>query len=319
MTRIRRKAGVALLASGALAAPGFGARAATASASAPACTIGLPIEERVVLEPRNETFYSVDVLNPDLVRYKGRYLLFFSGNDQHTEGGHWHTGVALSDSPLGPFRVAPRVKARFYNGGTTVADGRLYQAASIPEDHNPRLYTSTDARRWREIARMPGGSEGSWRAWQSDMHLQPGLEAYWAGRAGPGGADIGISRYQRGRWTGFERAVRRGPAGSWDHMDLGEPAVFAVKRRTFMLYGGLGSSGQARQIGLAAKTSQGWKKCGLAIAAGRRWYRQNAIDPEPLVAGDRLYVYFGGGQRPSLGADMDGRIGVRVYDLTGVG
>ena len=36
--------------------------------SAPTCDFGPPVSERVVLSPRPGTFYSADVLNPDVVR-----------------------------------------------------------------------------------------------------------------------------------------------------------------------------------------------------------------------------------------------------------
>jgi hypothetical protein len=84
-----------------------------------------------------------------------------------------------------------------------------------------------------------------------------------------------------------------------------------------MLYGGLTADGQPRQIGIAVRTGGRWRRCGDAplVAAGGPWYGQNAIDPEPLVAGDRLYIYFAGGARVGLGGDLAGTIGVRIYRL----
>jgi hypothetical protein len=84
-----------------------------------------------------------------------------------------------------------------------------------------------------------------------------------------------------------------------------------------MLYGGLGGHGEPRHIGLARLTRKGWRRCGREpfISAGRRWYVRNAIDPEPQIVGDKLFVYFGGGVFPSLGGDMRGTIGLRVYRL----
>jgi beta-xylosidase len=42
------------------------------------------------------------VENPSMVRYRGRYLLLYSGNSWHTE--LYATGYAVCDSPLGPCR-----------------------------------------------------------------------------------------------------------------------------------------------------------------------------------------------------------------------
>ena len=88
-----------------------------------------------------------------------------------------------------------------------------------------------------------------------------------------------------------------------------------------MLYGGLAEDGKPRQIGVAVQTSDGWRRCGAGplIPAGDGWYSQNAIDPEPLVVGNRLYVYFAGGTRASLGGNMNGTIGVRTYLLRASG
>jgi hypothetical protein len=109
--------------------------------------------------------------------------------------------------------------------------------------------------------------------------------------------------------------------GMWDGRDLGEPATFSLGGRRYMLYNGLRADGRPRAIGLAVLTRRGWRRCGRReqIEPGGSWYRRNAVDPEALVAGDRLYVFFGGGNRPSLGANMGGTIGVRAYRLADVG
>jgi hypothetical protein len=58
------------------------------------CSLGTQLGEgRQLLAPRAGTFYSVDALNPDVVVFHGRYLMYFSGNDRHTEAGNWRTGL----------------------------------------------------------------------------------------------------------------------------------------------------------------------------------------------------------------------------------
>jgi hypothetical protein len=283
------------------------------------CSLGPPIAEHVLLRPKPGTFYSVDALNPDVVYYHSRYLLFFSGNSSPTAGGDWRTGLATAKRPWGPFEVDTRVSEDFYNGGTIIRDGRLLHGANAPASRSAALFSSANGRRWRRHTTMPSPRTPSWRFFQSDLFLDARprqVDVYFAGRPGATGADLGVAHYRGGRWRGFEKILDR-PPGRWDSLDLGEPAVFHVRGRTFMLYGGLGGDGEPRHIGLARRTSKGWQRCGSKplIAAGRGWYRRNAIDPEPLVVGDRLYVYFGGGLVSSLGGNMAGTIGLRVYRI----
>ena len=122
----RRARAMLLLGACMLAGDGSG----VARAGGP-CAFGAPVSERVVLAPAPGTFYSVDVLNPDVVRTRHGYRLYFSGNDRRTDAGFWRTGVARSDSPTGRFRVDPGVRLRFLNGGTTRSGGRWYHAASV--------------------------------------------------------------------------------------------------------------------------------------------------------------------------------------------
>jgi hypothetical protein len=282
--------------------------------------LGQLVSEKVVLRPRGGTFYAVDVLNPDVVRYRGRFLLFFSGNSAETNAGEWHTGVAVATSPEGPYSVDRRLRARFYNGGTAVVNGRLVHAANVPGRREPVLYTSVSGRRWREVSAMPAPETPGWRFWQSDLYLYSrgaGVDAYFAGRPGPSGADLGQVHYEKGRWGKFTRTLQRDGQG-WDAEDLGEPAVFQTGERRYMLYGAFTFPGDRRHIGLARLTRTGWVRCGNRpfIAAGGQYSRVKAIDPEPLVVGNRLYVYFGGGQRSSLGGNMGGMILLRTYRLS---
>jgi hypothetical protein len=282
------------------------------------CDFGRPVAERVVLRPQEGTFFSVDVLNPDLVRQGSRYLLFFSGNSANTDAGAWRTGVAFGWRPLGPFRVDPRLHEPFFNGGTVLARGRFFHGANVPDRRGPLLLTSRTGLAWRLLSAMPAPPQPSWRFLQSDLYLRArnrGLDVYFAGRPGPGGADLGVARYDRGHWTGNRRIlVRKGERAG--EVDLGEPAVFQARNRTYMLYAVQAEYNGPRQIWLAYRSQSGWRRCSAPFIGVRApAYPANAIDPEPLIVGDRLYVYFGGGQRPGEGGNMAGVIVARVYAL----
>jgi hypothetical protein len=292
--------------------------AAAAQAAQPAaCDLGQPVAQRILVAPRAGTWYSIDALNPDVVRWRHRYWLFFSGNDVHNPDGHWRTGVAVSRSPLGPFRVLKR-NWEFVNGGTLVRGGRLWQAATTPA--GPALMRSATGLRWQTVAPVPRFPD--WRAVVSDFSLRPwgdGIRAYFAGRTGPTGADIGAVTYRDGRWQNWLLLLSR-DAVLGDGSDLGEPGVFRYGGRTLMVYGRMRAD-YVRELALAYRRNGFWQKCPRPFftAPATGWYRGNVIDPEPMVIGNRLYLYFGGGTSPSLGGDMDGRIGVRVYRLPRAG
>jgi hypothetical protein len=306
---------VGVLSALALALPGSGG-SGTSLLGSRICDFGRPLQEKVILRPRPTTFYSVDVLNPDVVKSGGRYLLFFSGNRSRTAAGDWRTGLATAPRPLGPWRVDTRMHTDFLNGGTAWVAQAFYQAASSPR--GPAVFRSVDGLRWRFWKPIPQPRGESWRRLESDFSLSrapEGLRLFFAGRPSPSGADIGTARYGNGSWRDFRRIIVRTP-GTWDSVDLGEPASFRARGRTYMVYSGLGANGKARHVGLAYATSDGWHRCaGPFIRAGERAYPQNAIDPEPLVTGNRLFIFFGGGRRPSLGANMNGVIVVRSYSL----
>jgi hypothetical protein len=294
----------------------FAAYSTTASAEGP-CDFGRPLTERVVLRPEAGTFYARDVLNPDLVRTPGGYRLYFSGNRLATDVGYWRTGVALADSPLGPFHVRSR-RWRFLNGGTTRDGGRYYHAANVAvrgSSGPASLYRSRDGYHWRRLADVP--MPAAWDRYRSDLYLvkrHGGLDVYYAGRPGPTGADLGVLRYRHGRFTESRQILAR--TGGWDGLDLGEPAYFRARGRAYLLYAGLGATGAPRRIGLAYRSRAQWRRCPHPLVDVSARYPANAIDPEPLVANGRLYLYFGGGTRSSLGGNMAGTIWVRVFSLT---
>jgi hypothetical protein len=292
---------------------------ASAAARRDPCAFGPPLEQSVVLRPRAGTFYAADALNPDVVRFRGRYLLYFSGNRSAADPDRpasWHTGVAVAARPRGPFRVVARVRLPFLNGGTIVDGRRLLQAASENLRSAPVVYSSRDGMRWDPLVQLPQPSGANWRRLESDFSLvrrRGGFDAYFAGRMGRG-ADIGVAHYRGGKWTGFRRLLRR-VVGAWDGFDLGEPAFFRAHGHSYLLYVGMPAEGKPRQIGLAYLSGHRWRRCGQPFIRVAPAYPGNAIDPEPFIVGDRLYVFFGGGSSPSITGGMRGRILLRTYRL----
>jgi hypothetical protein len=319
----RQRRTIAFAAAGAASLVVLVASAAQASSSTLGpCDFGRPVAERALVDPHARTFYSRDTLNPDLVRVPGGYRLYFSGNKEASQAGYWQTGLAVGDSPLGPFGIQPRVRFQFLNGGT-VWDGRHYYHAanatvSVGGSGPGALYRSRDGRHWRKLVDVPGPPRPAWDALRSDFYLvrrANGLDIYFAGRPGPSGADLGLLRYRHGRFLPGSELIlaRRWP--QWDGLDLGEPAFFRARGRSYLLYAALAENRGPRRIGLAYRTNAGWRRCQRPFVNLSPRYPRNAIDPEPLVENGRLYLYFGGGVAPSLGGNMRGTIWVRVYHM----
>jgi hypothetical protein len=287
-----------------------------AASSTSACRLGKRVADRVLLTPRPGTFYSVDALNPDVVRRGRTYYMFFSGNHIHTVGGNWRTGVATARSPLGPFRVRRWLRGDFLNGGTAVWRGRFWQAHSGRAGNE--LTVSRDGARWRRVARIPGLSPRGWPL-SADYFaeaLRNRLRIYMLVRRNPiglGGSLASID-WHRGRWGHF-RVLLSPSARPWETADLGEPAVVRIRGRRLLFYTATAEGNFTRSIGLARARGRGFARCARRPVIGPRGPRgaNIAIDPSPLRVGRRLYVYYGAGPGRSIAADLGGMVVVRTY------
>ena len=177
------------------------------------CSLGQPTgEERQLLAPRPGTFYSVDALNPDVVIFHGRYFLYFSGNDSHTAKGNWRTGLAISRSPTGPFRVQRDLAGNYLNGGTTVWHGRLWH---VVED-NPidgtdiqgTLASSNDGVHWHRQTLLPSFTVDGVTYHGADFFLESqgsslGVYMLAVPPGGGIGRSLGFASYSDGRWSPF--------------------------------------------------------------------------------------------------------------------
>ena len=288
-----------------------------------ACSLGAPIGlPSLVVAPRRGTFYSVDSLNPDVVAFHGRFLMYFSGNDRRTPGGSWRTGLATSSSPNGPFRVQSSLEGNYLNGGTTLWHGRLWHLVEDNPNGRGELASSTNGLTWHHVAFLPHFRHAGTTYHGADFFLEPersGLGVYML--AVPPGDELGRSLafvfYARGRWTDFHivlgiRAVAR---LAWSRADLGEPAVFYWGGMHYLLFVGLTPITLTRSIGLARESAAGWVVCDSkpAVRNGVAWGAGSSIDPSPLIRGNRLYLYYGATKTNGLAANLGGAILVRVY------
>ncbi len=298
------------------------------SRHSPQCSLGTQLGEgHQLLAPRPGTFYSVDVLNPDMVVFHGRYFMYFSGNDRHTAQGEWRTGLAIATSPTGPFRVQGDLEGNYLNGGTTVWHGRLWH---VVED-NPvegskvrsELASSSDGIHWRHESFLPGFTFAGITYRGADFFLEPessrlGVYMLAVPPGGGIGRSLGFASYADGHWSSSHiilsiHAVAPLP---WTSADLGEPATFHVGDQHYLLFVGLAQKDkETRSIGLARESATGWDVCSDAPATpnGARWGPASSIDPSPLIVGDHLYLYYGATRVNGLAANLGGSVGERVF------
>jgi hypothetical protein len=288
---------------------------ATAPAASGRDWLGTRVAQRPLLFPRKHSFFSVDALNPDVVAWKHRYFMYFSGNDWPTQAGRWSTGLAVANSPLGPFRVT-RFHANYLNGGTTIWRGRLWHLYYY-QNGGDELATSKDGFHWKHVAWLPlvryhgpvVGADFSLFAGHGHLIIymylvrDTGITAYALGRV----------KFNGHRFYGFKAILAVQPP-----YNVGEPDVFLYHGRRTMAYV-IGSANNQRSIRFATLGSKGWRPCSSpTIKPGSSsWAPDTAIDPSVLQQNTTTYIYYGGGVNYSLGADLHGAIGVAVFRRTG--
>lgn len=301
------------------------ASSATGSAGrqSPPCSLGIPLGAgRLLLAPRPQTFYSVDVLNPDVVVFRRHYLMYFSGNDRDNAQGNWRTGLAVASSPLGPFRVQRSLEGNYLNGGTTVWHGRLWHVVEDNPDDRGELASSSDGIHWRHESFLPGLKVAGVTYRGADFSLEPdgsrlGVYMLAVPPTGGIGRSLGLAFYAAGRWADFRIILSiKAVAGlPWASADLGEPAAYYVAGKHYLLFVGLDQANLVRSIGLARESATGWSVCdvGPALPNGAPWGPASSIDPSPVVEGNRLYIYYGATKQNGLVANLGGAIGVRSF------
>jgi len=101
-----------------------------------------------------------------------------------------------------------------------------------------------------------------------------------------------------------------GEYGAFDENGLGEPAVWATRGYYWMLYTGRDRS-EVRRMGLArSRDGVRWEKLPMVIAGGQDWDSKVICDPTVIANGDRVTVWFGGGDQAHPAQDIDGQIGL---------
>jgi predicted GH43/DUF377 family glycosyl hydrolase len=100
-----------------------------------------------------------------------------------------------------------------------------------------------------------------------------------------------------------------GGYGAFDENGLGEPSVWVSHGYYWMLYTGRDRS-EVRRMGLArSRNGIAWEKLPTVFAGSQPWNSKVLCDASVLVDGDRVSVWFGGGDVARPDQNIHGQIG----------
>lgn len=279
------------------------------------CSLGKLVAQRTLLRPTAGTPYSVDVLNPDVVHWHGRYLMYVSGNDvasTASTNSQWSTELAVADNPLGPFHMTS-FHAHYLNGGTTVWRGKLWHAVEVNQGYTTSIAYSSDGIHWHQVAWLPtwtyhgrpvGGADPALLVVGHKLEILMFM-VYHPLAASQILASV---MFNGTTFSDFRPILSIAPPDG-----LGEPYEFKLRGQQALVYTWTDAH-NVRSIGLAIERDGRFQACRQpVIRGGAPWARKIAIDPSVLTVGPDLYVYYGGGSVAGLGSDVHGAIGVAEY------
>jgi predicted GH43/DUF377 family glycosyl hydrolase len=263
---------------------------------------------------------AVDVLNPSVIRQGDNYFNFYSGFDGNT----WHTGLAVSADGIA-WRKEGRILSDAGNGSAIADDSGIlyyYQGGDPVEIGlaRPRNgHQSGNSRQWtrNEAPVLTVGPYGSWdergvadpyliRAGQNYYMFYLGMDRAARQRLGVAISSDGVSWYK----LRSNPILELGDYGAFDSNGLGEPAVWTARGYYWMLYTGRDHH-EMRRLGLArSRDGVRWEKLSVVMSGEQAWDSKVICDPTVIANGDRVTVWFGGGDVASPDQNLHGQIGL---------
>jgi predicted GH43/DUF377 family glycosyl hydrolase len=274
---------------------------------------------------------AVDVLNPSVIRQGDAYYNLYSGYDGKT----WHTGLAVS-----PDGVAWRKEGKIlspepgtWEGSAIAANGSAivdesgilyYYQAGEGDRVQIGLARSRNGHQWQRNG-PPVLAPGPWGSWDergvADPYVIRAGQNYYMFYLGKDRASrqrigVAISR-DSVSWYKLRSnpILELGDYGAFDAKGLGEPAVWAARGYYWMLYTGRDRE-EVRRLGLArSRDGVRWEKLPMVIAGGEAWDSKVICDASVIANGDRVTVWFGGGDQPHPDQNIDGQIGLATLSV----
>jgi predicted GH43/DUF377 family glycosyl hydrolase len=256
-----------------------------------------------------------DVLNPSVIRQGDAYYNFFSGYD----GKAWHTGLAVSADGVN-WRKEGQI-LRDAGNGSAIADnsGILYYYQAGDELVQIGLARSRNGHQWVKNGApvLSVGPYGSWdergvadpyviRAGGNYTMFYLGMDRARRQRLGVAESLDGVTWYK----LRSNPILELGEYGAFDENGLGEPAVWAARGYYWMLYTGRDRN-EVRRLGMArSRDGVRWEKLPMVIEGAEAWNSKVICDPSVIVNGDRVTVWFGGGNVARPDQNIHGQIGL---------
>ena len=275
---------------------------------------GAPPSLRFVAEPdpviTRDSFH--DALNPSVAGSVNLYSVF---------DGQWHTALATSDDRVHWKKEGIVLHAQ--PGSYIAANGSVISFASqfwywyetgTKDRLAISLARSSDARAWRKEPSpvLERGPVGSWEsvAVADPYAIRAGgsFYLYYLGQDRAVRQRIGVARSTDGiHWE--KNLANPILEMDEDEAGLGEPAVWQYRDFYWMLYT-VRDFAENRYLRLARSTDGvHWTKLPEQFRGTRPWNAKVICDPTVLVEGDRILVWFGGGDVASPDENLHGQIG----------
>jgi predicted GH43/DUF377 family glycosyl hydrolase len=262
-----------------------------------------------------------DALNPSVAGATNLYSVF--------DGKTWHTALATASSQgqWTPQGIVLSPDPRTWEGeyiaanGSLLAQGRefLYWYQAAPRGaHRIGLARSADARSWRKQP-LPVLDHGPLGAWDERVVADPYViqieryfYMYYLGQDRAARQRLGVARSTDGvHWEKLRAnpILEIGGPGAFDEAGLGEPAVWQSHGFYWMIYTGRDIK-EYRRLGLARSTDGvHWTRLPAVFSGAEPWDSKVICDPTVVVDGDRIHVWFGGGDVASPDENLHGQIG----------
>jgi len=253
-----------------------------------------------------------DALNPSVVGRVNLYSVY---------DGQWHTALAIREDGVHWRKqgIVLRAAAGSYiaaNGSALSYGGQVWYWYETGTKHRLRisLARSADARTWRaEPAPVLDVSPvGSWdeRAVADPyvIRIEPYFYLYYLGQDRAVRQRIGVAR--SGDGVHWEK-LRANPVVEMDEEEagIGEPAVWQSDGFYWMLYT-VRDFAENRYLRLARSTDGvRWTKLAVRYKGTQAWNSKAICDPTVVVDGERILVWFGGGDVASPDENLHGQIG----------
>ena len=253
-----------------------------------------------------------DALNPSVAGRVNLYSVY---------DGQWHTALATTEDGVHWQQqgIVLRAAAGSYiaaNGSALSHAGQFWYWYETGAKDRLRisLARSPDARAWRPepVPVLDLGPVGAWdeRAVADPyvIRIEPYFYMYYLGQDRAVRQRIGVARSSDGvHWE----KLRTNPIVEMDEEEagIGEPAVWQSHGFYWMLYT-VRDFAENRYLRLARSTDGvRWTKLAVHYKGTQPWNSKVICDPTVVVNGDRIQVWFGGGDVASPDENLHGQIG----------